>query len=188
MSQRLSHVIGIDDAPFPPAYRGDVIIVGAVYGGGRLEGVLHAKVRRDGANSTRRIAEMIADSRFGRHLQLVLLQGIALAGFNVVDIRGLSRLLDLPVLVVMRRAPDLKAIRQALFGQVPGGRCKWRLIEAAGTAEPLDALFVQRVGIGLPDAKAVIRRLAVAGHLPEPLRAAHLIAGGMSPLPTRQRA
>jgi endonuclease V-like protein UPF0215 family len=188
MSQGISHVIGIDDAPFLPGHRGDVLIVGAVFAAGRLEGVLHHRVRRDGINSTRRIAEMVGASRFADHLQLVMLQGIAFAGFNVVDIHGLHRLLDLPVLVVMRRRPDLPAIRDALIRQVPGGRRKWRLIETAGEVEPVDSLFVQRVGIGMPEAKAVVRRLAVAGHLPEPLRTAHLIAGGMSPQETRQRA
>jgi endonuclease V-like protein UPF0215 family len=188
MSQDISHVIGIDDAPFVPAHRGDVLIVGAVFAGGRLEGVLHSRVRRDGVNSTRRIVEMVGGSRFADHLQLVMLQGIAFAGFNVVDMHALNRLLDLPVLVVTRRRPDLKAIRDALLGQVPGGRRKWRLIESAGEMERLDSLFVQRVGIDMPEAKAVVRRLAVVGHLPEPLRTAHLIAGGMSPLETRQRA
>jgi len=188
MGQRISHVIGIDDAPFLPGHRGDVVIVGAVFAGTRLEGVLHERVRRDGVNSTRRIAAMVNGSRYAEHLQLVMLQGIAFAGFNVVDIRALSRQLSRPVLVVMRRLPDRQAIRQALFEQVPGGRRKWRLIEAAGAVEPVGHLYVQRIGIGLVEAASVIRRLCMNGHLPEPLRTAHLIAGGMSPLPTRQRA
>jgi endonuclease V-like protein UPF0215 family len=188
VKQRISHVIGVDDAPFESSRRGDVLIVGAVYGGARLEGVLHSRVRRDGINSTRRIAEMVKESRYAEHLQLVMLQGIAMAGFNVVDIHALSRMLERPVLVVMRRRPDLQAIRAALFNKVPGGRRKWRLIEAAGEVEAVDALFVQRVGIDLTGATALVQRLAVAGHLPEPLRTAHLIAGGMSPLQTRQRA
>jgi endonuclease V-like protein UPF0215 family len=188
MSQGISHVIGIDDAPFVPGHRGDVLIVGAVFAGERLEGVLHERVRRDGVNSTRRIAEMVGESRFAEHLQLVMLQGIAFAGFNVVDIRGLRRMLELPVLVVMRREPDLRSIHDALIRQVSGGRRKWRLIEAAGKVEPLDTLFVQRAGIELSEAKAVVRRLTLAGHLPEPLRTAHLIAGGMSALNSRQRA
>lgn len=187
MSRHISHVVGIDDAPFPPSHRGDVLLVGAVFGGGRLEGVLNGRVRRDGVNSTRRIAGMVGDSRYAEQLQLVMLQGIAFAGFNVVDIHGLARLLGLPVLVVMRRRPDLSRIHDALMLKVPGGRRKWRLIEAAGELEPLDNLFVQRVGIELPEAKAVVRQLSVTGHMPEPLRTAHLIAGGMSALQTRQR-
>ncbi len=188
MSRRISHVIGIDDAPFLPSHRGDVLIVGAVYAASRLEGVVHQQVRRDGVNSTRRIADMVSGSRFREHLQLVMLQGIALAGFNVVDIHALSRQLSLPVLVVMRRRPDLQAIHDSLLAKVPGGRRKWRLIHAAGEVEPLGPLYVQRAGIELGAAQEALRRFCLSGQLPEPLRTAHLIAGGMSPLPTRQRA
>ena len=56
MSKRISHVIGFDDAPFAPDFRGDVALVGAVFAGPRLEGVLRGRVRRDGVNSTRVIA------------------------------------------------------------------------------------------------------------------------------------
>lgn len=188
VKRHITHVIGIDDAPFPPTHQGDVVIVGAVYGNGRLQGVLHEKVRRDGVNSTRRIADMVSASRFAAQLQLVMLQGIALAGFNVVDIHALNRELGLPVLVVMRRRPDLKAIRAALLGRVPGGPRKWRLIEAAGEIEALGPIYIQRAGIEPSSAAMAIRGLALSGHLPEPIRTAHLIAGGMSPWGTRQRA
>jgi hypothetical protein len=79
VSARLSHVVGFDDAPFARAHRGDVLVVGAVYAGARLEGVLAGRVRRDGANATRVIADLVRRSRFRAHLQLVLLQGIAFA-------------------------------------------------------------------------------------------------------------
>jgi len=73
-SRRLpGHAIGIDDAPFEREHRGDVPIFGAVFGGERLEGVLGAKVRRDGSNATMRVAEMIECSRFCTHLGTVLL-------------------------------------------------------------------------------------------------------------------
>jgi endonuclease V-like protein UPF0215 family len=188
MSQRISHVIGIDDAPFEPEHRGDVLIVGSVFCDGRLDGVVHSRVRRDGVNSTARIAGMVRESRYHEHLQLVMLQGIAFAGFNVVDIHALNRLLKLPVVVVMRRKPDMVAIRNALIHRVRGGQRKWRLIERAGEVEPLQRLFVQRAGISLVEVEGVVRGLTLRGHLPEPLRSAHLIAGGMSPLPTCQRA
>ena len=132
---RISHVIGFDDAPFAPNHRGDVLVVGAVFAATRLEGVLSAKVRRDGVNATRVLTRMVTESRFHTHLQLVMLQGIALAGFNVIDIQGLSEALQLPVVVVCRRPPDLSAIRQALLTKVPGGVRKWALIEKAGHME-----------------------------------------------------
>ncbi len=87
MPARFSHVIGVDDAPFERTCRGDVLVVGAVYAGLRLEGILSTRVRRDGRNATSALAAMIAGSRFAAHLHAVLLQEIALAGFNVVNSR-----------------------------------------------------------------------------------------------------
>ncbi len=187
MTGALSHVIGFDDGPFLPAHRGDVDLIGAVFTDLRLDGVLRGRVRRDGANAARAIAGLIEGSRFRDHLQAVLLQGIALAGFNVVDIHALHRRLGLPVLVVSRHRPDRDAVRQALLGSVPGGARKWRLVERAGTPEAVAGVYVQRAGIDLSGAEVLVRRLAVHGRIPEPLRTAHLIAGGLSPLPTRQR-
>jgi uncharacterized protein len=90
--------------------------------------------------------------------------------------------------VVARKAPDLKAIRRALLTRVPGGARKWTLIERAGPMERLAGVYVQRVGIEREAAAALIRRLAVNGALPEPVRTAHLIAGGVVTGESRHRA
>ncbi|WP_437947249.1 DUF99 family protein [Sorangium sp. So ce296] len=185
---RLSHVIGVDDAPFARDHRGDVPVIGAVFAGLRLEGVLSTRARRDGRNATPAIAAMIRGSRFYAQAQVVLLQGIAVAGFNVVDIAALRDALALPVVVVARRLPNLDAIRDALLSRVRGGRRKWALIERAGPMEPVGGVYVQRAGISLEDTTALLARLAVHGHLPEPLRAAHLIAGGLTTGESRGRA
>jgi hypothetical protein len=184
----ISNVIGFDDFPFPRPHRGDVGVVGGVYSGPRLDGVLSGRVRRDGANATRRIAELVAGSKFAPQLQLVMLQGIALGGFNVVDIHGLHAGLGIPVMVVARRAPRMGLVREALLGRVPGGRRKWALVERAGAMEPAGRVFVQRAGLSLDAAADVIRRFSVYGHLPEPLRVAHLIAGGVGTGESRGRA
>lgn len=178
--RRLSNVVGIDDGPFDHGHRGDVPVVGAVYAGLRFDGVVIGRARRDGADATRRLAEMVAGSRFAEHLQLVLLDGIAVAGFNVVDVGELSRRLAMPVLVVCRRQPDLARIRATLLERVPGGRRKWGLIERLGAMEPVAGVYVQRAGLDLAAARLVVRRFAVHGRLPEPLRVAHLIAGAVA--------
>lgn len=188
MRKPYSHVVGIDDAPFRREHRGNVRIIGAVFAGPRLEGVLSSKVRRDGANATRRVAAMVRDCRFAPQLQAMLLQGIAFAGFNVVDIHRLSRELEIPVLVVARNAPDMEAIRDALLAKVPGGKRKWRLIEKAGPMEAMENLRVQRAGLDEGSARALLRRHTRHGHLPEPLRTAHLIAGGITDGESRHRA
>jgi len=55
-----------------------------------------------------------------------------------------------------------------------------RLIEEAGLMEPMERLFVQRVGISAEDAKRVLAKLAVSGRLPEPVRIAHLVASALA--------
>jgi len=186
-STRLSHVIGFDDAPFPRAHRGDVLVVGAVFSGSRLDGVLSGRVRRDGANATRVLADMAARSRFAPQLQAILVQGIALAGFNVVDIEALHDRLGVPVIAVARKQPDREAVRQALLGRVPGGKRKLRIIERLGPMEPAGGLWVQRAGTDIPTAAALLQRFALHGRLPEPLRTAHLIAGGIGTGESRHR-
>lgn len=187
MSSTLANTIGFDDGPFPRDHRGDVDLIGAVCSGMRLDGVLRTRVRRDGKNATDRIADVIEGSRFHRHPQLILLQGIAVAGFNVVDINALNRRLGVPVLVVSRHKPDLNAVREALIGSVRGGKRKWRLVERAGAPQNVGHLWVQCAGCTCDMAAPLLKRLALNSHIPEPLRTAHLIAGGISSLPTRQR-
>lgn len=175
----LSHAIGFDDGPFARQHRGDVIVVGAVFAGTRLDGVVATRVRRDGRNSTSRLVGAIRGSRFAAQLQLVLLQGVALAGFNVVDVAQLARRTGLPVLVVARRRPDAGSIRRALLARLRGGERKWRLIERLGPMEPLAGVHVQRLGISGEEARRVLERLAIHARMPEPLRVAHLIAGAL---------
>ena len=187
MSRHASYVVGFDDAPFDRAHRGDVTVIGAVFNRSRLEGVIKGEVRRDGANATNNIARLIERSRFGPSLQAVLLQGVTLGGFNVVDLGLLSERLGLPVVAVCRRRPDLAKIRRALLGSVPGGRRKWRVIERLGAARKHGSLYVQHAGISWERAIALVDRFAINSRLPEPLRTAHLIAGAIALGESRHR-
>lgn len=187
-SDRFSHVIGFDDAPFTREQRGRVLVVGTAWSGLRLEGVLSTRVLRDGADATRAVATCVRASRFAGHTRLVMFQGIALAGFNVIDIQALAAELGMAVLVVARRPPSMPAIRAALLGRVRGGARKWALIEKAGPMEPCARVLVQRAGLSLAEAEAVITRLSIHGSIPEPLRVAHLVAGGVTTGQSRGRA
>ena len=61
-----SHVVGVDDAPFDRGHTGEVLVVGAVFAGLRLDGVLSTGVRRDGDDATAAVGDMLARSRFAR--------------------------------------------------------------------------------------------------------------------------
>jgi len=178
-SNSISHVAGFDDAPFHHESRGNVLIVGTVFSGHRLDGVLSAQVRRDGVNSTNVLIDLLHNSRFYPQLQAVFLQGIAFGGFNVIDIQRLHTELELPVIVISRVKPNLAKIKSALLDKVPGGRKKWQLIEKAGPMEKVRDVYVQRVGLDRDKTSKLIARFAVNSVVPEPLRTAHLIAGGV---------
>jgi endonuclease V-like protein UPF0215 family len=186
--RHISHVVGFDDAPFERSHRGDVLVVGAVFAGGRLDGVISTKVRRDGANAAQRLIDCITGSKYFDQLQAILLQGIAFAGFNVVDVQWLHEATGLPVLVVARYRPDMPAIRKALLEKVPGGARKWKLIEAAGAMETMAGVCVQRCGITPEHAARLLADLQQNSRLPEPLRVAHMIAGGVTTGESRHRA
>lgn len=188
MTRSLSYVIGFDDAPFAPSHRGDVAVIGTVFNGSRLEGVLRGKVRRDGANATRNLARMIEQSRFAPSLQAVLLQGVTVAGFNVVDLHGLSERVGLPVVAVCRTKPDLTRIRRALLASVPGGDRKWRLMEHLKPARRHGDVYLHNINLEWQDATALVDRFATNSYLPEPLRTAHLIAGALVDGESRHRS
>lgn len=183
-----SHVIAFDDSPFPRHHRGGVAVVGTVYAGLRLDGILAGRVQRDGANATRVLVQLVARSKWADQVQLIMLQGVALGGFNVVDAHAVHAHLGVSVLIVARRAPNMATIRDTLLAHIRGGARKWDLIERLGPMEPVAGVWVQRVGITLGDAGALIQQLAIYGRIPEPLRVAHLIAGGMTTGQSRGRA
>ena len=204
------NVIGFDDGPFARERRGKVLLVGAVCASTRLDGVVSGHVLRDGSDATSRMLQLVQGSAFRQHVRAVLLQGIAVGGFNVVDLQLMAAELGLPVLVIMRRPPDLAAVHRALFSRDPpqrpvvrGAKRKWQLIEAAGPIERLDVrasrssglargaahrLWIQRAGVSLEQAGRIVAATTLHGQLPEPLRLAHLIAGGIATGHSRGRA
>lgn len=155
-------------------------MVGTAFSSARLDGVLSLRVRRDGANATDRLADCLRHSKYGAQLRAVLLQGIAFAGFNVVDLARLHQLTGLTVVAVARRRPGLEVIRRALLQRVPGGGRKWRLIEKTGPMEAVAEVYIQRCGLSRAEAENLVCGLQINGLLPEPLRLAHLVAGGLA--------
>jgi uncharacterized protein len=183
-----SNVIGFDDGPFDKERTTNVRLVGAVCARTRLDGVVCGFVRRDGVNSTQRMIALVQGSQFAGHVQAVLLQGIAVGGFNVVDVHALHSALNVPVLVLMRRRPRLASMRDAISKHTSGAARKWSLIEAAGQIESLGPIYCQRAGLSLPEAQALVTATTLHGNLPEALRLAHLIAGGIATGKSRGRA
>lgn len=171
-------VLGIDDSPFDRKKYTDVLVVGAFFRGGRmLDGILSTKVKKDGINSTSKLIEMINKSKFHPQLRAILLDGIALAGFNVVDIKKLNEKTKIPVIVIMRQYPDKARMFRALR-KIKQER-KIKLVEKAGSIHKINRIYIQFAGISLEEAEEIIEITTTYADIPEPIRIAHIIASGI---------
>lgn len=178
-------VLGIDDGPFTPHSKETADIVGVVFRGGcSLDGFMHTWVQVDGMDATEKIACMIARSSHYAQLRVVMLNGVTMAGFNVVDIKELHERVKLPIIAVTRDKPDFENIKKALQ-HLPEAEKRWKSIEEAGkmiavcTREEETPIYVHIAGISVETAKRILRSTSTRSNIPEALRVAHIIASGL---------
>ncbi|PKN50150.1 MAG: DUF99 domain-containing protein, partial [Deltaproteobacteria bacterium HGW-Deltaproteobacteria-20] len=98
-----SRVVGIDDAPFGARAGSRVMVVGVLMSGHRVHGVMTTRVVRDGLRATATLRTMLTTGRLANQAQAVVLDGVAVGGFNVIDLPALAQGIGAPVVAVMRR-------------------------------------------------------------------------------------
>jgi len=178
-------VLGIDDGVFAPHTKGTVDVIGVVYRGSRLlEGVMRTEIQIDGTDATEKIISMIKGSPHYKQLRVILLNGVTLGGFNVVDIQTLFERLKLPIIAVTREKPDLEDVRKALIN-LPGFEDRWKKMGNAGEIIELSmregkVTYMQIAGISREDAERIVKSTSTRSNIPEALRVAHIIASGLS--------
>lgn len=180
-------ILGIDDASFDKFNDKRVLVIGTVFRGGYwLDGVLSTYVRVDGVNSTKKLIKMINGCKFKPQLQCIMLDGIALGGFNVVDVQKLNKQTGIPVIVVMRDYPDFKKIESALIKLKK--ESKLELLKKAGEVIKVGNIHIQLGGVDLKKAKQFLKVSCTRSYVPEPIRVAHLIGQGIAMGESRGRA
>jgi hypothetical protein len=177
-------VCGIDDAPFEFGNRtARATVVGAVVRiPAYLEGVLRFDVAVDGFDATDEIAKALTASRFLEQIRAVMIDGITLAGFNVIDIKGLSSKLSIPVITITRDRPDMESIESALKKHFEDWGERLTLISAAPMEEietEQNPVYIGYAGIGKEEAVRLTKETTIRGAVPEPIRMAHIIASGI---------
>lgn len=183
-------VLGIDDSPFEFEDK-TVKVIGTFFRGGTwLEGVLSTEVEVDGEDATLKLIELVNKSKFKPQLQAILLDGIAVGGFNVINIKSLQQRTGIPAVVIIRKMPDFKKLEKTL--KKLGMGKKYLLMEKAGKPQEIKIksgkIFVQLAGLNLAEAKKIMQICCTRSNIPEPIRAAHLIGAGMVKGESRGRA
>lgn len=171
-------VVGIDDSPFDKFKDRNILVVGTVFRGGKfLDGVMSTTVRVDGINSTKKIVEMLNKSRFKHQLQFILIDGIAVAGFNIIDVVKLYKKTGIAVVVVMRDYPNVEKIHRTL--KKIGKSDKIKMLSKAGKIHKIGKIHVQFCGTTLEEVKKLMKITCTHSFIPEAIRVAHLIASGV---------
>ena len=171
-------VIGFDDAPFRREQGSPVKLSGIVCSNTRFEGMLWGEVTKDGTEATDILIKMVKQSKFYSQINVVLTDGIAVGGFNIIDLPRLSNELSLPCIAVMRKKPDLEAIFNALTN-FSDYELRKQLINNAGPIYAHHHLFFQVQGCSTDAAARVLSQLTDTGNVPEALRLAHLIGSAI---------
>ncbi len=172
-------VLGIDDSPFSFS-DSKVTVIGVVMRvPGYVEGVMHSRLTIDGEDGNDVLTRMINSSRYKEQLRLVMLDGIAMGGFNVIDIEALNQATGLPIASVTRDLPDLAKMEAALRKHFTDWERRLSIITRSTLFQVQTGhkpLSVAAAGIGKEEAVELIGASIVRGALPEPIRIAHLIA------------
>ena len=177
-----SRFLGIDDAPFRFSDESVPVIGVVVQAPAYIEGVLTTLAEVDGHDATERVADMVRGSRYRVGLAMVLIDGTAVGGFNVVDVDALSEAIRRPVATVTRKRPDLAAIETALKRRFDDWAERLAIIrrhELESIRTRHGTLWVTYVGAERSEVEEALSLTTVRGVLPEPLRVAHLIAAGI---------
>jgi hypothetical protein len=174
-------VVGFDDGTFSfssKLERRKTVLFGVVMKGSKeVVGAVSRWITVDGTDATEKLIDAVNRSRF-RDLRVILLKGITYGGFNVVDLERLHRETGLPVIVVVRKRPDLNAMELALRKHFSDWEERVELLRKAPPLFEMipGKLYVQALGVSPEVAFEVVRVTTKTGLIPEPLRLAHIMA------------
>ncbi len=146
---------------------------------GVVDGFAFGRCTVGGMDATTAIRELYA--RLDREdIRYIFVSGVALAWYNIVQLRTLAADLDRPVLALSYEASDglADAIREA-FDESEGAirLARFRVLPARRPVE-LDGgdIYVRAVGLEDESPESIVRAYTRAGLRPEPVRVARLAA------------
>ncbi|HLM91623.1 MAG TPA: DUF99 family protein [Thermoplasmata archaeon] len=181
-------VVGVDDGAFSREDTWAPVAAVAVAAPDRVESMRVGRVRVDGRGAATEIIRLVRATGGLEGLRAVLLDGAVVGGFNVIDLDAVHDALGVPIVAVTRHRPDFPGIQAALRKWFPrDAAVRWKLLRAHRLfALPFAdlPLLVATVGCGRREAAILVRKTTVRGHVPEPIRLAHLVASaGPTPSP-----
>lgn len=108
---------------------------------------------------------------FKQDIAAVFLDGISFNGFNIANIRAISREIDKPVIAVTSNQPDKEAVRNGL--ETAG--LETDIVDELPDWHRFGNIFIQFSGCNRKQSEKFTEKATLQGNIPEAVRAADLI-------------
>jgi endonuclease V-like protein UPF0215 family len=172
-------ILGIDDGPFKFSHK-KVPIVGVIMRApSYIECVCRSEVTVDGIDANEKLELLINSSNYKDQIRLIMFDGVALGGFNIIDIESLFKTTQIPITTITRTKPDMNLIKDTLKKHFSDWKLRWESIENLELLRietNYNPIYIKHIGLEKSEVERLIRITTVRGALPEPIRVAHLIA------------
>ncbi len=177
--------IGVDDAAFQRKASKKAFVFGVIVRGYNLvEGILRTMVEVDGWDATEKIGEMIASSKYVSQLRAIILGSSTIAAFNIIDLRRLFDITNIPVITILPTLPNEEDVKKAL-SHLENWREKHNVLSSNPAIEEI--AFKNQIGkqykkffqqVGFTNTEQVRKVIEISTHsssIPECLRLADMI-------------
>jgi endonuclease V-like protein UPF0215 family len=175
-------IVGVEDGSFQKGITRETLLAAVLLRQANIEKVKVVKITVDGLDATKKLADALK----GWEFNAIMLAGVSFAGFNLIDPTIIYKMFKKPVIILSRTKPDNRAVKRALKRHFKDWEMRWKVFQKLGPVHKIVTksgeapLYIEIVGSNAQWASKVIRPLCVCGRVPEPLRAARLIARGLS--------
>jgi len=174
--------VGIEDGSFTKEDSKALLVAVLMQNGMWIEEIEIEEITIDGLDATAAALKMLKKLTF----DIVMLAGVSFAGFNLIDPTKLFKTFQKPVIIVSRSKPDNIAVKKALKEHFRDWHVRWNVFENLGPIyefKPLrnePPIYLEVVGAAAEQALNIVKLCCFSCRVPEPLRAARIIARGLS--------
>ena len=179
-------VVGVEDGSFSKKPQGHdaqkALFVCVLFRGKWVSDFQAGMITIDGLDATEKLLLMLRRWAF----DAVMLAGVSFAGFNLVDPTIVFEEFNTPVIVISRTKPNNVTVKNALRQHFEDWRIRWGVFEKLGPVWEVVSMpneppvYVEVVGAELDWASKLIRMASLCCRVPEPIRAARLVARGLT--------
>ncbi|MEM0084831.1 MAG: DUF99 family protein [Candidatus Methanomethylicia archaeon] len=176
-------ILAFEDGKISKKEKDKTILVGVKTKNTILEDVFFKEIDVDGLDATDKAIDIIDEAK---PINIVLLNGISYAGFNLMDAERIWKETEIPVIIYTRKKPNNKEVISALIKHFPDWRERWNIIKRTlkiskgihqiKIKENEKEVYIENIGIDIGEAIRILRENTLWGRKPEPIRIAEIIA------------